>query len=126
MQKLFLGICYLLISQTVLSQQIRGRVTDATTGSAVAAATVELGDVSITLTNDSGYFNFRNPGRNNHPLKVSSLGYHSFEQKLTGTETDIPVALQRFNLMMQAVEVRAIRAGDKAPFTKTNLSKKDI
>ncbi|HTE26538.1 TonB-dependent receptor [Flavitalea sp.] len=126
MQKLFLGICYLLISQTVLSQQIRGRVTDATTGTAVAAATVELGDESTTLTNDSGYFYFRNPGRSNQPLKVSSLGYRSNEQKLTGNETDISVALQRFNLMMQPVEVKAIRAGDKAPFTKTNLAKKDI
>jgi iron complex outermembrane receptor protein len=126
MQKLFLGICYLLISQTVLSQQIRGRVTDAATGTAVAAATVEFGDVSTTLTNDSGYFYFRNNGRLNLPLKVSSLGYHSLEQKLTGTETEISVPLQRFNLMMQPVEVRAIRAGDKAPFTKTNLSRKDI
>jgi iron complex outermembrane receptor protein len=126
MQKLFLGICYLMFSQTVLSQQIRGRVTDATTGTAVAAATVELGDVSTTLTNDSGYFYFRNTGRNNVPLKVSSLGYHSVEQKLTGSETEISVPLERFNLMMQPVEVRAIRAGDKAPFTKTNLSKKDI
>ncbi|MHA4845286.1 TonB-dependent receptor [Flavitalea antarctica] len=126
MKKLFLGICYLMISHTVTSQQIRGRVTDAATGTAVAAATVELEDVSTTLTNDSGYFYFRNTGRNNPLLRVSSLGYRSVEQKITGNEQDLVVSLQRFNLMMQPVEVRATRAGDKAPFTKTNLSKKDI
>lgn len=29
-------------------------------------------------------------------------------------------------LLLQPIEIKAVRAGDKAPFTKTNLSKKDI
>ncbi|RZK46839.1 MAG: TonB-dependent receptor, partial [Pedobacter sp.] len=86
----------------------------------------ELGDFSTTLTNDSGIFYFRSPARRDLPLKVSSLGYRNYEQKLTGDESEISVVLQRFELMMQPVEVRATRAGEKAPFTKTNLTKKEI
>jgi len=123
---LFLGICYLLISHTVLSQQIRGRVTDAANGTAVAAATVELGNVLTTLTNDSGYFYFRNTKKPGSLLRVSSLGYRSTQQILGASDEVLNISLQRFNLMMQPVEVRAIRAGDKAPFTKTNLSKSEI
>ena len=126
MQKLFLGICYLLISHTVLSQQIRGRVTDASNGTAVAAATVELANLSSTLTNDSGYFYFKNIKRPVSVLRVSSLGYRNFQQNISLADDMIEVRLDRFNLMMQPVEVRATRAGERAPFTKTNLSKTDL
>src|SRR5699024_10445040 len=34
--------------------------------------------------------------------------------------------LERYNLFLQPVEIRAIRAADQAPFTKTNISKKEI
>src|SRR5687768_17817144 len=123
MQKLFLGICYLLISQTVISQQISGRVTDAATGTAVAAATVALGTNTVTLTNDSGYFEFRQTRQRDYRLSVSSVGYRTASQQVTPGSSGINISLQPINLMMQPVEVRALRAGDKAPFTKTNISK---
>ncbi|HTF29007.1 MAG TPA: TonB-dependent receptor plug domain-containing protein, partial [Flavitalea sp.] len=126
MKKLLLGICYLFISHTVLSQQISGRVTDATTGTAVAAATVELGKTASTLTNDSGYFVFKRPGQSESTLKVSSIGFRSVVKPVTPGSDPVTVSLERIDLMMQPVEVKAIRAGDKAPFTKTNLSRSDI
>jgi len=126
MKKLLLGICYLFISHTVLSQQISGRVTDAATGTAVAAATVELGKTISTLTNDSGFFVFKWPGQSESILKVSSIGYRSVVKTVTPGTDPVTVSLERIDLMMQPVEVKAIRAGEKAPFTKTNLSKSDI
>ena len=126
MKKLLLGICYLFISHTVLSQQISGRVTDAATGTAVAAATVELGKTASTLTNDSGYFVFKRPGQSESTLKVSSIGFRSVVKPVTPGSDPVTVSLERIDLMMQPVEVKAIRAGDKAPFTKTNLSRSDI
>jgi len=126
MKKLLLGICYLFISHTVLSQQISGRVTDAATGTAVAAATVELGKTTSTLTNDSGFFVFKWPGQSESILKVSSIGYRSVVKTVTPGTDPVTVSLERIDLMMQPVEVKAIRAGEKAPFTKTNLSKSDI
>lgn len=123
MKKLFLGICYLFVSHAVLSQQIRGRVTEASNGTAVAAATVESGN-SATLTNDSGYFVIRNTKQT--VVRVSSLGFRSTEQTVTSGSGNIEIRLERINLMMQPVEVRAIRAGEKAPFTKTNITKRDI
>ena len=126
MQKLFLGICYLLISQTVVSQQISGRITDAATGTAIAAATVTIGANNVTLTNDSGYFSFPQARQKTYTLSVTSIGYRSTYQEVTSGTAGLNIGLQRINLMMQPVEVRALRAGDKAPFTKTNLQKADI
>ncbi|RYY29552.1 MAG: TonB-dependent receptor [Chitinophagaceae bacterium] len=126
MKKLFLGICYLMISQTVISQQISGRVTDAATGTAVAAATVALGTNTATLTNDSGYFEFRQARQRDYQLTVSSIGYRTATKQVNSGNNGISITLQPINLMMQPVEVRALRAGDKAPFTKTNISKAEV
>jgi iron complex outermembrane receptor protein len=126
MKKLFLGICYYFMSHTVLAQEIKGKVTDAQTGNAVAAATVELGKNYSTITNDSGIFVFRNLKATNYQLKVTSIGYRSLQQPVTAGQNSISLALERIDLMMQPVEVRSTRVGDRAPFTKTNLNRQDI
>ncbi len=126
MKKLFLGICYLIVSQTVSSQQISGKVTDAATGTAIAAATVSLGNSAGTVTNDSGLFVFNRTKLSVYNLKVSSVGYRTVEQQVQPGQNTINIAMSRIDLMMQAVEIKATRAGEKAPFTKTNLNKKDI
>jgi iron complex outermembrane receptor protein len=43
----------------------------------------------------------------------------------SGTGT-VLIPLERINLFLQPIEVRALRAGDKAPFARTDLSKKEI
>jgi iron complex outermembrane receptor protein len=126
MRKMFLGICYLLISHGLSAQQIAGQVTDATTGAAVAAATVELSGIASSVTGDSGRFAFKKlrPGR--YTLRVTSIGYQAVETTVSPDGSDRLIKLTRLNLFMQPVEVKAIRAGDKAPFAKSELSKKDI
>jgi iron complex outermembrane receptor protein len=126
MRKMFLGICYLLISHGLSAQQIAGQVTDASTGAAVAAATVELSNIASVVTGDSGRFEFRKirPGR--YTLRVTSIGYQAVETTVSPDGAVRAIKLIRLNLFMQPVEVRAIRAGEKAPFAKNELSKKDI
>lgn len=126
MRKMFLGICYLLISHGLSAQQIAGQVTDATTGAAVAAATVELSNIASVVTGDSGRFEFKKirPGR--YTLRVTSIGYEAIETTVSPDGSSRVIKLTRLNLFMQPVEIKAIRAGDKAPFAKNELSKKDI
>jgi iron complex outermembrane receptor protein len=126
MQKMFWGICYLLISQGLSAQQIKGRVTDASTGAAVASASVELSNIASVVTGDSGRFEFKKIKTGRYTLRVTSIGYQSVETNVSPDGSDREIKLTRVNLFMQPVEVRAIRAGEKAPFAKNELSKRDI
>lgn len=126
MKKLFLGICYLLFSQLVAAQDVAGKVTDALTGSPVVGATVELGNLAATITNEQGFFEFKKFRQGYHLIKITSIGYKLFEQNISTPSSDLEIRLERHNILMQPVEIKAIRASDNAPFTKTNLSKKEI
>ncbi|WP_276480012.1 TonB-dependent receptor [Paraflavitalea pollutisoli] len=126
MRKMLLGICYLLISHGLLAQQIKGHVTDASTGGPVASATVELSNIATLVTNESGQFAFNRIRQGTYTLRITSIGYQAVETKVSPGSENIAIKLQKLNLFMQPVEVRAIRAGEKAPFAKSDISKKEI
>lgn len=126
MKKLFLGICYTLLLQITIAQTISGRITDSGNGAPLASATVELIGVNTVLSNEKGEFAFGKIKAGSYILRVSSIGYKTFEQSVSANKQPIEVALQQWNLFMQPVEVKGIRAGDRAPFTKTNISKKEM
>jgi iron complex outermembrane receptor protein len=58
-------------------------------------------------------------------VQVSSVGYKKFSADISGEPVQ-EFRLERFNLFLQPVEIKATRVDDKAPFAKSNLSKKDI
>ncbi|MES1160019.1 MAG: carboxypeptidase regulatory-like domain-containing protein, partial [Bacteroidota bacterium] len=104
-----------------------GRVIDSLSGSPVAGATIEIGTVGLTQTDNSGYFEFRRLRPGSYAVKVSSVGYAGYEAILSlEGGNPVEIRLSRFRLFMQPVEVKALRAGDKAPFTRTDLTKKQI
>lgn len=123
-KKLSLLICCSVMNLYVFSQKnLVVKVTDASSGAPISGATVEMAN-TVSTTNDNGVFQAPlSPG--SYTVKISSIGYKTFQAPLllrgvTG------VTLERFNLFLQPIEIKAIRASDKAPFTKTNLGKKEI
>lgn len=126
MQKLFLGICYVLCSHWLTAQQIAGKVTDLHSGAAVASATIELSNIATTTTSASGDFIFKKIKAGNYRIRISFVGYKAVDTTVIAGSGSLDFKLQRLHLFMQPVEVKAIQAGDKSPFTKTNLSKKEI
>jgi len=126
MKKMLLGICYLLISHGLSAQQVAGQVTDASSGGPVASATVELSNIATGSTNVAGRFVFTRIKQGRYTLRITSIGYQSAETIVSPGDSAITIRLNRLNLFMQPVEVRAIRAGEKAPFAKTDLTKKEI
>ena len=56
MKKMFLGICYLLLTEAMLAQTLRGRVIDDRSGAPIAAATIELENFPASIASDSGFF----------------------------------------------------------------------
>ncbi|MFM9911486.1 MAG: TonB-dependent receptor [Chitinophagaceae bacterium] len=126
MRKLLLGICFSLLNQIVLSQVISGKVVDASTGSPIPSVTVELDNQHSVITNESGLFIFSKLKSGNYQLRLSSIGYKSFEIFASTKETPLVLKMDQWKLFMQPIEVKAVRAGDKAPFAKTTLTKKEI
>lgn len=126
MKKLFLGICYLLVSQIVFSQSVSGKLVDAQTNQPIPSATVELDRRQNTITDENGHFIFNRVPAGRYLLRVSSIGYKTLEKQINTVDGPFTLSLEKWNLFMQPVEIKATRAGDKAPFTKTNISKKEI
>jgi iron complex outermembrane receptor protein len=121
MKKLLLGICALMSVFPLLAQDRRLTVTDSTTRQPLAGATIELPDGSNLVTDADGkVFIPVSAGK----ARISSIGYRTSNVSLGSGEATI--SLPRLNLFLQPVEVKATRAGDKAPFTHSNISAKEI
>ena len=127
MKKLLLGICLLLTANLISAQtRFHGIVVDKETKQPQSGISIEVNNIGA-VTNEKGEFSFTNLRSGKYTFRLSSVGYRNAELIISLPEKDnYQFELERLNLFLQPVEVKAIRAGDKAPFTKTNLSKKDI
>lgn len=102
-------------------EKISGTVVAAGTGEPLAGVSVSAGRQG-TVTGENGGFYLT--VSENAAISFSFTGYKSQTIKWQGGR--IRVELERINLMLQPVEIKAIRAGERAPFAKTNLDKKEI
>ena len=117
----------LLPSMLALAQGLfKGQVREANVASPIPNATVSLSNGLNTLTNENGYFQFRNLKPGNYELQVSCVGYRPFTITISTNQGSIQVELQKIDLLMQPIEIRTVRAGEKSPFTKTNMTKPEI
>src|SRR5882724_12063582 len=126
MKKMFLGICFMLISYLLSAQQIAGKVTDAASGAPIPSATVEIPDIASTVTNNAGSFLFKKIKTGTYTIRISSIGYQTLEKSISDKDKNVEFKLERWNLFLQPVEIKAIRAGEKSPFTKTDIGKNEI
>jgi iron complex outermembrane receptor protein len=106
---------------------IIGRITDLQSGSPLPSATVELDAIRTINADAEGNFAFFGMHAGKYHLRITNIGYKSWDTLIQlQKDIDLPVRISRLGLFMQPIEVRPLRAGDKAPFTKTNLDKKEI
>lgn len=106
---------------------VTGKVVDEQNQQPVAGATVMLNNQTAVADGD-GKFTFSKTAKGNYSLKVTSIGYKDYEEKIAveKNELTIVVKLKSIALFLQPLEVKSLRASDKAPFAKTNLSKEEI
>ncbi|PVD53467.1 TonB-dependent receptor [Terrimonas sp.] len=110
-----------LLAQTT----IKGKVTEKESNLPVPNATVSISVNLATVSDGYGNFSITGLRQGTYTVTVSGVGYRTVTQSVqTGAELNI--ALERIPLMLQPVEIRAVRAGERAPFAKSNLSKKEI
>ena len=130
--KKFLGTILLAIltifafTQPVKSR-MEGLVKDIQNNLPIEGAAVKLGDKQ-TLSDAKGRFQFEKLSYGNYSVSVNSLGYLLFTHiaMVDKPESNMVIALTPMALFLQPLEVRAIRASDRSPFSKTNLSKEQI
>lgn len=126
MKKLICCACLLVPFLYGWAQPLRGLVVDARSRQPVAGATVETGSGFITSSNEQGYFELPAWTNGAPTLTISSVGYKKLTTAASPSAAQTVFALEPWNLMMQPVEVRALRASARAPFAKTNISKREI
>lgn len=119
-------VCFTAFSQT-LKTTVTGKVIDESSQQPIANATVKLNTI-VVAADENGKFSFSKITRGSYDLTVSSVGYKEWTEKITidkNTPT-LTIHLKNIALFLQPLEVKALRAGDKAPFAKTNISKEQI
>jgi iron complex outermembrane receptor protein len=109
------------------NSSLQGYVSEPNAKIPVAGATVSLNGKQ-TLTDEKGYFTLGRIAPGSYELLISSLGFKAYKQAITvgNTETLLMIALTPTTLFLQPLEVKSVRASDKAPFAKTNLNKDQI
>lgn len=94
-----------------------------------ATVTINTKDLKLkTQTGASGEFSFTN--LNNHSVYTLSADFVGFKKYDTTLQLQndaaLNIVLSAETAFLDPLEVRSVRAGDKAPFTKTNISKSEI
>lgn len=119
----------MIVSQlTTLAQTtVTGTVSEKETRNPIPNATILLNGQLQSVSNSKGQFEIPKVKKGKYVLQVSSIGYKIMNMDVTvDGSTIIEVALEPTSLFLQPVEVMAIRAGDRMPFAKTNLTKQAI
>lgn len=111
----------LMIAAQSSSKIVKGKVVEKLSGQAVAGAIITAANQQVTA-DEQGRFSIQ--ARKSGNINISSLGYEAANFTLpNGTDSLYLFELKAIPLFLQPLEVKAIRATDRAPFTKTNLTK---
>ncbi len=126
MKKLLWGICFLLMQDFLFAQPGTTILVTDRPGNAIPNASIELEKTGSFVADADGKLFIKVKKSGLLKCRVSSIGFKTLD-----TLIELPASLLKFQLLpatlfLDPVEIRALRAGDKAPFAKSNLNKRDI
>ena len=126
MKKFFMIAMAFAMHIGLLAQNsIKGKVTEKETNLPVPNATISISTNLATSTDENGNFAITGLRNGMYSITASGIGYRT-TIATAHTGALLNITLERIPLMLQPVEIRAVRAGEKAPFAKSNLSKREI
>jgi len=131
MKRLMGTMAAIIISLYSIAQtskvSVSGTVIDAATRKPLPAASVKLGN-TVAIADEDGKFVFKKVKQGSYDLVATNVGYtdNKVKVEVAETTTGIVITLKSSPLFLQALEIKALRASDKAPFTKTNVSKEEL
>ena len=114
----------LLITAQTSSNTFKGQVVEQGNRNPIAGATITIGNRQFSA-NEQGFFAVKVPKTGT--MIISSTGYENSSLSIPSKLDQVHIIeLKPYQLFLQPLEVKAIRASDRSPFTKTNLSKDAI
>jgi iron complex outermembrane receptor protein len=132
MMKKFLGtfVLFLFVLAASAQNSLNGIVTD-DNNQPLKGATVTISKKGFkvkTQTDANGQFNFSNLAANaSYNVLVEFVGLKTLDSTFQfQNNTTLNLRLQEATANLEPLEVSSVRASDKAPFTKTNISKNEI
>lgn len=124
-----------LHSLTFAQTTLKGKIVEKDSGNPIPGATISAGGES-TISSENGDFELTVVSDKDAMLEISSISHLSFRDSLSKYRRNatneyvilsrLTFTLVRKGLFLKPVEVLATRAGNRAPFTKTNISKEEI
>lgn len=128
MKNLLTALFALLLPIMATAQfSISGKITDQQTGATLPGATVSINPALTTVSDAQGIYKFSNIHNGNYLLKVSYIGYQTFEKQVAlNADLSLNITLNTSSRLTEEVTVSATRASNNSPTAFTNLSKKDI
>jgi len=130
--KKFLGtIALLLIVFTAVAQNNLNGIVTNKNNELLKGATITINTKNFKTkiqTGEKGQFSLSNLDANLiYKISVEFVGLKTFDTTVhLQKDVLLNIVLQESNASLEPLEVSSIRASDKAPFTKTNISKTDI
>jgi iron complex outermembrane receptor protein len=105
---------------------VKGQIlqTDHSTG--IPSANISLSNGQSAVADEQGRFYFPKLSAGTYRVKISSIGFKSLDTSLSADQANWVILLQKQNILMAPIEIRAVRAGEKAPFTQTTIQAKEI
>lgn len=120
---LAIGLFIHAINAIAQPQKVTGIVKDAITKLPLSNAMAIVNN-RVLITDDDGKFSFTAANSSKLTVSVSLLGYETFSVPITSNM--VVILLRSKDLFLQPLEVKSLRAANRAPFTKTNISKEEI
>ncbi len=114
-----------VLSSIAQNISFSGRVLDRSTSQPIVRATVNSSSGKMYLTDDDGRFRIQSR-QSSITVEVSAMGYLPWSGALPAGDSAFVVSLQPKKELMDPIEINAVRASDKAPFTQTTLSAKAL
>lgn len=107
---------------------VSGKITDKSSGRPLERAGVHIENSFIsTQTDDNGNYTLKNLRSGNYVIRVTFLGYQSFQETITVAQNStVNFELNANTLLADEVLVRATRASENSATTYKNISKADL
>uniref|UniRef100_UPI0037C0A1EC carboxypeptidase-like regulatory domain-containing protein n=1 Tax=Daejeonella sp. TaxID=2805397 RepID=UPI0037C0A1EC len=125
---LFIAAAVLLPFIASAQFSISGKISDKNSGTALNGAIIRVENTYSSARSDaSGNYSLKNLKPGNYLVKISFLGYQTFERKISLNEnTGLNVELFQNSLIADEVLVRATRASENSATTYSTINKEDL
>ncbi|WP_200975414.1 TonB-dependent receptor [Echinicola sp. 20G] len=124
---LMTAVCLLVGFGAMAQNQVNGRIKDAETGEVLIGANVILEGTGRGSTADvEGNFSIKNVPNGAFTLKVSFVGYETFNREIQVPVGQLDISLERNSLLTEEFIVSATRASETTPTTFQTITKEEL